>query len=203
MPHPLTVPRRLFALLVPVLIAALALAATAAHAKPKAAPKVIGESTTFTLTPAVMDRIDALGITLGVVAPATQSGPGSATFPITKVRGPVHRLRGVVRHAGALTLTRGERTVSLHTIVIAVNGRRGFATAKVGQRRVRVFRLTGPKRSVDGDKVRLTVDLRLTAQGARWLNRRLPAAELRPGLLLGSATLTGTLASPHYVDPIG
>jgi hypothetical protein len=203
MPQPITVPRRLSALLVPVLIAALALAATAAHAKPRAAPKVVGESTTFTLAPAVMDRIDALGITLGVVAPATQSGPGSVTFPITSVRGPVHRLRGVVRHAGGLTLTRGERTVSLRNVVIVANGRRGYAAAKVGRRHVRVFRLTGPKRTVDGSKVTLTVDLRLTRQGASWLNRRLPAAQFERGLLLGSATLTGTLASSQYVDPFG
>jgi hypothetical protein len=203
MPNPLAVPRRLPALLALVVLAALALTATTVQAKPKAAPKVVGESTTFTLSPAVMERIDGLGITLGVVAPATQSGPGSATFPITKVRGPVHRLRGVIRHAGGLTLTRGERTVTLSSVVIVANGRRGFATARVGHRRVRVFRLTGPKRSVDGDKVTLTVDLRLTAHGAKWLNRRLPAAGLQRGLLLGSATLTGTLDSSRYVDPLG
>jgi hypothetical protein len=68
---------------------------------------------------------------------------------------------------------------------------------------VHVFRLTAPKRTVDGDKVTLTVDLRLTGQAARWLNRRLPGAELRRGQLLGSATLTGTLASSRYADPFG
>jgi hypothetical protein len=203
MPHPLTVPRRLSAVLVVVVLAALTLAAATVQAKPKATPKIIGESTTFTLAPAVKDQIDAHGITLGVVAPATQSGPGSVAFPITKVRGPVHRLRGVVRHAGGLRLTRGERTVSLRHVVIVANGRRGYATAKIGQRRVRLFRLTGPKRLIDGSKVSLTVDLRLTAQGARWLNRRLPAADLERGLLLGSATITGTLASSaQYTDPL-
>ena len=111
MPHPPTVPRRLSAVLAAVVLAVLALTATTVQAKPKAAPKVVGESTTFTLAPAVRDRIAALNIALGVVAPATRSGLGSVTFPITKVRGPVHRLRGVVRHAGGLTLTRGERTV--------------------------------------------------------------------------------------------
>ena len=204
MPHLLTVPRRLSAVLAVVVLAALALTATTVQAKPKAASKVVGESTTFTLAPAVKDRLDTLGITLGVVAPATQSGPGSATFPITKLRGPVHRLRGVIHHSGALTLTRGERTVSLSRVVIVANGRRGYATARVGQRRVRVFRLTGPKRSVEGSKVSLTVDLRLTSQGARWLNRRLPAADLERGLLLGSATIIGTLASSsQYTDPLG
>lgn len=203
MPHPPTVPRRLSAVLAAVVLTVLALTATTVQAKPKAAPKVVGESTTFTLAPAVRDRIAALNIALGVVAPATRSGLGSVTFPITKVRGPVHRLRGVVRHAGGLTLTRGERTVSLRHVVIVANGRRGYATAKVGQRRVRVFRLTGPKRSVEGSKVSLTVDLRLTAQGATWLNRRLPAADLERGLLLGSATIIGTLASSsRYTDPL-
>ena len=203
MPTLLAVPRRLSALLALVALVALAVTATAVQAKPKAGPKIVGASTPFTLAPAVKDRIDALGITLGVVAPATQSGPSSVRFPITKVRGPVHRLRGVVRHAGGLTLTRGERTVALTKVAIVANGRRGYATAKVGRRHVRVFRLTAPKRSVQGDKVTLTVDLRLTAQGARWLNSRLPAAQLERGLLLGSATLTGTLASSDYVDPLG
>jgi hypothetical protein len=120
------------------------------------------------------------------------------------VRGPVHRLRGVIRHEGGLTLTRRERTVSLRDVVIVANGRRGYATARVGQRRVRVFRLTSPKRSVDGDRVTLTVDLRLTAHGARWLNRRLPTAGFERGLLLGSATLHGTLAAAdRYADPLG
>lgn len=201
--HPPTVPRRLSAVLAAVVLTVLALTATTVQAEPKAAPKVVGESTTFTLAPAVRDRIAALNIALGVVAPATRSGLGSVAFPITKVRGPVHRLRGVVRHAGGLTLTRGERTVSLRHVVIVANGRRGYATAKVGQRRVRVFRLTGPKRSVEGSKVSLTVDLRLTAQGATWLNRRLPAADVERGLLLGSATIIGTLASSsRYTDPL-
>jgi hypothetical protein len=204
MPHLLTVPRRLTALLALVAVAALALTATTVQAKPKAAAKVVGVSTTFTLAPAVKDRIDTLGITLAVVAPATQNGPASATFPITKLRGPVHKLRGVIRHSGGLTLTRGERTVSLSDVVIVANGRRGYATAKVGQRRVQVFRLTEPKRTVVGSDVTLTVDLRLTAQGARFLNRRLPAADLERGLLLGSATINGTLASSsQYTDPLG
>jgi hypothetical protein len=203
MPHLLTAPRRLAALLALVALAALALTATAVQAKPKAAAKVVGVSTTFTLAPAVKDRIDSLGITLGVVAPATQSAPASATFPITKLRGPVHKLRGVIRHSGGLTLTRGERTVSLSDVVIVANGRRGYATAKVGQRRIAVFRLTGPKRTVVGSDISLTVDLRLTAQGAKWLNRRLPAADFKRGLLLGSATVTGTLASSQGVQPNG
>jgi hypothetical protein len=212
MPHPLTFPRRLTpALFALVAVAVLALTATTVQAKPKAASKVVGVSTTFTLAPAVKDRIDLLGITLGVVAPATQNGPASATFPITKVRGPVHKLRGVIRHSGGLTLSRGARTVSLSDVVIVANGRRGYATAKVGQRRVAVFRLTAPKRTVVGSDVTLTADLRLTAQGARFLNRRMPSADLERGLLLGSAVLTGTLASSdagepaagsEYVDPV-
>jgi hypothetical protein len=204
MSHVLCAPRRLSALLALVALSALALTATAVQARPKAPVKVTGESTTFTLAPAVMDRIDALGIELGVVAPATTSGRGSVSFPITKIRGPVHRLRGVIRHDGGVTLTRGTRTVSLSDVVIVANGRRGYATAKVGQRRLRVFRLTSPKRSVQGNAVTLTVDLRLTAQGAKWLNRRLPAAKLHRGLLLGSATLAGTLVSDdQYTDPLG
>jgi hypothetical protein len=203
MPNVLALPRRVPALLALVVVAALAVTATAVQAKPKRAPKVVGESTTFTLSPAVTQRMDALGITLGVVAPATQSGPASVTLPITGVRGPVHRLRGVVRHAGALTLTRGQRTVSLRNVTIVANGRRGHASARAGRRHVNVFRLTAPRRSVDGDKVALTVDLRLTGHGARWLNRRLPDAELQRGLLLGSATITGTLSSSRYVDPFG
>ena len=60
MPHPPTVPRRLSAVLAAVVLAVLALTATTVQAKPKAAPKVVGESTTFTLAPAVRDRIAAL-----------------------------------------------------------------------------------------------------------------------------------------------
>lgn len=203
MPNLLALPRRVPALLALIVLAALAVTATTVQAKPKATPKVVGQSTTFTLSPAVAERMDALGVTLGVVAPATRTGPASATFPITTVRGPVHRLRGVIRHAGGLTLTRGQRTVSLRNITIVANGRRGHAIAKAGRRHVRVFRLTAPRRSVDGDTVTLTVDLRLTGQGARWLNRRLQDAELQRGLLLGSATITGTLSSSRYVDPFG
>ena len=203
MPPLLTAPRRLSAVVALVALTALALAATAVHARPNPPARVVGETTTFTLTPAVMGRLDAWGVKLGVVAPATHTGAATATFPITAIRGPVQRLRGVIRHDGALTISRGERTATLRNIVIVANGRRGFATAKVGHRRVRVFRLTGPKRSVEGSKVSLTVDLRLTAPVARWLNRRVPGASFRPGLLLGSATIAGHLVSrtDHYEDP--
>ena len=66
-----------------------------------------------------------------------------------------------------------------------------------------MFRLTGAKRSVEGTKVTLSVTLRLSAQGARFVNRRLPAAHLRAGRVLGAAVLSGTLvpADEQYADP--
>jgi hypothetical protein len=201
--RPSAVPRPLLTLLALAALAAALTATTTARAQSGAAVKVAGKSTTFTLAPAVKQRIDRLGIKLAVVAPATSSGAATATFPITSVRGKVQRLRGVVRHSGGLTLTRGDRKVTLRNIAIVANGKRGFATAKLGQRRIRVFRLTGAKRSVEGTKVTLSVTLRLTAQGARFVNRRLPAARLQAGRVLGSAVLSGTLvpADEQYADP--
>jgi hypothetical protein len=190
-----------------LLIALLALAAVtagAAQAKQKAPVKVVGESTTFTLSDPVMQKLDAIGVKLSVVAPATHTAPATATFPIKHFRGNARKLRGVIRHEGGLKLTRGARSVTLRNAVIVSNGRRGYATAKVGQRRIRVFRLTNPQRSVQGTKVTLSVKLRLTAQGARFVNRRLPAASLKAGLVLGSAVISGSLAAAddQYVDPL-
>jgi hypothetical protein len=190
-----------------LLVALLALAAVTAgvaQAKKAAPVKVVGESTTFTLSPAVLQKLDALQVKLSVVAPATRTGAGTATFPVTNFRGNARKLRGVVRHAGGLRLTRGERSVTLRDVVVVSNGRRGYATAKLGQRRIRVFRLTNPTRDVQGAKVTLSVKLRLTAQGARFVNRRLASAHLKAGRVLGTAVLSGALVpgDEQYADPL-
>ncbi len=186
---------RLLTLLTLAATAALLLVGPVAQAKPRKPVRLTGESTTITLRPAVTAALDRAGVTVGVVAPATAGADRSVTFPVTGGLVRPRTLKGVVRHDGGVTLTRGERTIALSDFVIVSRGRAFLtakATLKAGERRIRLFRLTGAERSTEDGKAVVTADLRLTRRGARLLNRRLEGRTFRPGLLLGSGRLVAT-----------
>jgi hypothetical protein len=182
---------RLLSLLTLAVTAALLLGGPAAQAKPGKPVAPTGESTTITLRPVVTAALTKAGVTVGVVAPATVNPDGSVTFPVTGGLVRPATLRGVVRHDGGLTLTRRARTITLSDFVI-VSRRQAFLTAKVGERRIRLFRLTGAQRTTEDGKAVVTADLRLTEGGARFLSKRFKGRTFRPGLLLGTGKLVAT-----------
>jgi hypothetical protein len=67
--------------------------------------------TTLELDPATAEALTGLGVTPGVVSPASAGSEGIA-FPITRSL-PAALLTGTITHTGGLTLTAGETVVSL------------------------------------------------------------------------------------------
>ncbi len=111
-------------------VAALAPGAAVAQAAPV---RVTGEQTTVTLSGAAKQALTAAGITYAPLAPATAS-PADLTFPISGGRVDATTLRGVVRHRGGFSLTKGEKTVRLRRPVARVTGAGGFLSVRVKHR---------------------------------------------------------------------
>jgi hypothetical protein len=111
-------------------VAALAPGAAVAQAAPA---KVTGGQTTVTLSAGATDALKTAGVVVAPLAPATAVADG-LSFPV--VRGHVNTTagRGVVRHRGGLSLTKGQRTVRLRRPVIRVTRAGAFLTVRVKHR---------------------------------------------------------------------
>jgi hypothetical protein len=104
-----------------VVISALALIPSAAsafgHGNPWHAPRTYGD-TTLVLNAGTAEALTSLGVTPGVVAPASAGGEGIA-FPITRSL-PTALFTGTITHTGGLTLTAGTTVVSLTDFSIEI-----------------------------------------------------------------------------------
>lgn len=180
-------------------IATLALTgAVAADAAKQQRVKLDGNSTTITPSAAVTKALADNGVTLSTLGKATASN-GSVVLPITGGRVNPTNLRGVVRHAGGIKLTKGNRSLKLRHFVI-VSRKRGavlavHANRKGKGRNVVLARLANVQRSEAGGVTTVTADLRLTKRAAKLINKRLKVGFAKAGALLGTAKVEAKPAS--------
>jgi hypothetical protein len=177
--------------------------------------KLTGVSTTITPSAAATQALTENGVTVSPIAPAT-AGDGSITLPISRGMVNPNNLRGYVVHQGGVTFTKGTASVSLRKFVI-LSGKQGAvltaATSHKGRcaytrhhhrhfrnctihGRIAVARLLNARRTDDAatKQTTVTVDLQLTAQAARAINRRLHKQVVAPGAALGTAKIVARTA---------
>jgi hypothetical protein len=183
--------RRLFALLTVVLACALAApAANASHrGKSRAASGWSYGSTTLDVDPGTLGALTSLGVSPGVVPPATLTGARYA-FPITNSLRNALRT-GVVRHTGGISLTAGATTVRLTDFAINLPKRQLFGLVNGA----------GPVALLDLDYSRLRIAFRngrieigpvgttLTQGAADALNQAFGTSALSDSTVLGDATV--------------
>ena len=142
-------------------------------------------------------------MTVSLLGKATAGEGGSVVLPITGGRVNPQNLRGFVRHAGGVKLTKGDRSLSLRRFTIVskrrgayltvhVKGRAGKAKAarKRGRRHGRnivLARLANVTRSDANGVTTVTADLRLTKRAAKLIRNRFGVAAAQKGTLLGTA----------------
>jgi hypothetical protein len=90
------------------------------------AARVTGGTTTITASSATTTLLSNNNITVTPIAPATASGTGALTFPITHGRLNTKTLHGRLVQSGGLKLTNGTKTVVLRHLEI-VSTKRGAA----------------------------------------------------------------------------
>ncbi len=147
-------------------------------------------ATTLTLNAGTAAALTSLGVTPGVVAPATANSDGSLSFPITDPL-PVALGTGVITHAGGISLSAGSTTVDLTDFNI--NLRRASLSAIVGGSRVRILRLdfSGARPGVSHGQLTLgPVTASLTRKAADALNSAFGVTAFTKGLVLGTATVS-------------
>lgn len=168
--------------LVPLLAALVFLAGAAAVAAPvhaaAAATKGAGK-TRVVLGKQAHGALAKRGVTLRAGGAAKRSGR-RLSLPVRS--GSVRASVAVVRHAGAIVLRSGRRTVRLRQLRLTVVAGGGNLTARLGRYRYTVSRLRGvdevPFNPIEG-LVRFSgAQVRLTAEMRRLLSRRLGGARL-------------------------
>ncbi len=156
---------------------------------------ITGGATSLAVDAGALAALTSLGITPGLVAPASANTDGSFAFPITRGRVDAETLAGRVRHSGGISLTRGSTRVELTSFDIVVDATPQL-TARVGSARVPILDLdvSGLTQDVDGLDVTLgNVRGTLTAEAAGALNQAFATTAFRAGLLLGVATVRAEL----------
>jgi hypothetical protein len=151
-------------------------------------------ATALELDPAALSAITGLGVTHGIVGPATLTG-ATARFPITGGRAELDLSAATVRHAGGLSLTAGSTVVSLTDYDIRLGGPAGpqlFARLNGGTQKVAILDLdlTGVTPAVDGRAITVAgVTAKLTDGAAQALNAAFGVTAFSAGLVLGRATV--------------
>lgn len=176
--------RRVVGLLAALLFA-IVLVPSAAQAR-----SVTYGGTTLALDPGAASALQSLGVTPGVVAPAT-AGADGLRFPIANSVFSALVTRQV-RHSGGISLTAGSTTVTLTDFIINLD-RRPDLTARInGGDRASILDL-----SFAGTSLRLhsgvalgPVTATLTPAAASTLNAAFGVTAFTPGLTLGKATVT-------------
>lgn len=169
--------------------AMLALVASSAQAK---AVKVTGESATVTPSAQLTEFLSDHGVSVGAIAPAALDGSGNLTLPIAGGRVHGKNLHGVLAMRGGIELTKGEHSLRLRRFVAVNSGRGAFLSARVGQRRIVVARLTDRSAEVTDTGGTVEADLRLSRAAAKRINNVAGKHLVSAGALLGHATATVT-----------
>ena len=169
-------------------IAMLALVASSAQAK---VVKVTGESATVTPSADLTTFLSDHHVSVGAIAPATLDN-GALTLPIVNGRVNTKNLHGVLALGGGITVSKGKRSLDLRRVIVANRAHGAFVSAKVGQRRMIVARLTNRSVDVEGSSATVSADLNLSRAAANRINRVAGKHLVSAGALLGSATATVT-----------
>ncbi len=175
--------RRLIGLIAAaVAIAVMAPAVAGAHVRTYGA-------TTLQLDPGAAAALTSLGVTPGVIAPASATSAG-LSFPITD--SPLRALHtGTITHSGGISLTAGSTQVDLTDFWINLIGRPNLS-AEVGGARVRILSLDLSRARAHVSRGVLTlgpVTARLTQTAADALNSAFGVTAFTKGLVLGTATV--------------
>ena len=146
-------------------------------------------STALTLDPGTATALTSLGVTPGVIAPATVAGDG-LNFPITEslTRAVITRR---ITHTGGISLTAGSTRVSLTDFWINF-GYEPNLSALVGGSRVRILSLdfSQARTRFGGGQLSVgPVTARLTQVAADALNSAFNVGAFKKGLVLGTATV--------------
>jgi hypothetical protein len=180
--------RRLTWLLALSALLALALAPTA-MAKPKRSwVKLSGGTTTIQLDTAVGTALD--GVTITPRRPARAKDGGYA-FKITNGRALTNLRAGYLRHAGALTLEKGDAKLTIRNPRIVFVGSFARLVARVGGRLRPLAKIDRSDAAIDRDGRRVTVTglkLTLTKVAANALNTAF-GTTFAENATLGTATV--------------
>jgi hypothetical protein len=148
--------------------------------------------TALAIDPAALQAITGLGITPGVVGPATLEGT-TARFPITGGRAALDLSAATVTHSGGLSLTKGSTVVQLTDFDIRAP--QLFASVNGGAEKVAILDLdlSALQPTVSGRSITLAnVGARLTQGAADALNAAFATTAFAGGLAIGSATVSAT-----------
>lgn len=152
-------------------------------------------ATGLALDPAALQAIVGLGLTPGVVAPATLAGT-TVSFPITGGVAQLDLSGGTVAHSGGISLTKGATVVRLTDFEIRLGTAvQLFAALNGGAQKVAILdlSLSGVTPAVSGRSIALAgVEARLTQGAADALNAAFGVNGFAAGLLLGRATVQAT-----------
>jgi len=136
--------------------------------------------------------LTALGVTPGVVEPATLTGT-TASFPITGGRADLDLGAGGVTHAGGISLTAGGTVVRLEAFDIRLGAApQLFASVDGSAEKIAIadLDLRAATPAVDGRRVTVgNVAVRLTQGAADALNAAFGITAIAAGLPLGVATV--------------
>lgn len=143
------------------------------------------------------------GVRQKLIKPANSLG-GRPQFPVSRVRyGKAPR----VDLKGGIRIIRKKRRVALRGIhVLARAGQPAWVRARVGKRTINFLVVRGGKRNFRPTRGELSRSgpARLTAAGAKLLNRRLrPARKLRAGTYWGAFALFSVYKVTEVEDPTG
>jgi hypothetical protein len=175
-----------------VAIAALLLvsggAVAAAHESK--ALHVRGGTTTLTLDGGTAVAMAAAGFSIGATAPG--SGSSTMRYPIT--RGSVSTsFAGTLSAAGGMRVRGNGRQAVVSGFVVATNGRSGTLSASgAGSGRFVLLNLSISSVRRSGARIAATGSARLSAAGARALNRALHTRLFSAGLRIGRAHLVAS-----------
>ncbi len=154
--------------------------------------KLDGNQTTLALSAPVSKALADNGVTIAPLGKATAGEAGSLVLPITGGRINPTNLRGFVRHAGGVKLTKGDRSLSLRRFTIVSTKRGAYLALHVRARRrghgrkLVLARLAGVQRGEANGVTTVTANLRLTKRAAKLIRNRFGVAAARKGALLGT-----------------
>jgi hypothetical protein len=170
-------------------LAMLAVTATGAHAK---TIKLKGDDTTLALDSGTASALTGAGYTLAPAGAARAQTDGSIVFPITRGRVKAKTLAGYIAHSGGLSILKGNVKVVVRSFVIRTDAKRPFLTARAGKARIRLLNLSGIERRNSHGKIVVTAKATLAKRAAKALNRAFGTTLFKPGLPIGTATVTAS-----------
>ncbi len=149
-------------------------------------------TTALAIDPAALQAIVGLGITPGVIGPATLDGT-TASFPITGGRAALDLSAATVTHSGGLSLTKGGTVVRLTDFDIRAP--QLFASLNGSAEKVAIvdLDLSALEPAISGRSITLgNVGAKLTQGAADALNAAFGTTAFAGGLHLGTATVSAT-----------